>query len=109
MSSSPTSSPTPNEAKPTAEPKPKGSAATKTCLFDDGQGDYRIMAIREDGSFIFLPEVPGFESQRSARLYIRNSGDQFRGLQLAIVRFADFVAVEVQSNPVVSMNFKPRG
>ncbi|MEE8518697.1 MAG: hypothetical protein V3S98_06195 [Dehalococcoidia bacterium] len=66
------------------------------------------MAIRDDGSFIFLPEVPGFESQRSTRTYIKNSGDQFRGLQLAIVRFADFVAVEVRADPIVALNFKTR-
>lgn len=71
-------------------------------------GDYRILLIRDDASFTFPPEVPGFESQRTARLYIKNSGDLFRGMQLAIVRFADFVAVQVQSNPSVELNFKQR-
>jgi len=67
------------------------------------------MVIREDGSFIFPPEVPGFTTQRTARLYVKNSGDLFRGMQLAVVRFADFIAVEVQSSPVVRLNFKARG
>jgi hypothetical protein len=71
-------------------------------------GDYRILMLRGDGSFAFPPENPGFKSQREAQVFIRNSGDQFAQLQLAIVRFADFVSVLVQSTPKVALSFKPR-
>jgi hypothetical protein len=108
MSNSNTSEPTQRGPEPSSQSEPESSAASKTHLFDDGGGDYRILIMREDGSLIFPPEVPGFESQRTARLYVKNSGDLFRGMQLAIVRFADLVAVQVQSNPSVELNFKAR-
>jgi hypothetical protein len=72
-------------------------------------GDYRILVLREDGSFFFPPENPGFNTQREAQAYIKESGDQFAHLQMAIVRFADFISVMVQNRPRVELNFKPRG
>ncbi len=104
-SSSEATQPAPVSAKP---PKPVPSGETKATLFDDGMGDYRILMLRGDGSFAFPPDNPGFKSQRDAQIYIRNSGDEFANLQLAIVRFADFVSVLVQSTPKVALSYKPR-
>lgn len=81
---------------------------SRTSIFDDGDGDFRILAIRDDGSFTFLPEVPGFISERRAKSYIKNSGEQFARMQLAVVRFCEFIAVQVQTKATVEMSFKPR-
>ena len=117
MSDSTSTSDTQSEPSSTSDKRPAPPDETetsppiregRTTLFDDGQGDFRIMVIRDDGSFSFLPEVPGFGSYRRAVTWIKNSGDQLKNFQLAVVRFCDFVAVQVTQNPKVEMAFKAR-
>lgn len=85
-----------------------GTSKKRGSLFDDGQGDYRILAIRDDGSQVFLPEVPGFDAHRKAISHIRSHGEQFVGMQLAIVRYCDFVAPLVRPATNVELSIKPR-
>ncbi len=94
--------------KPLLPDEIETSVQGKPSLFDDGQGDFRILAIREDGSFTFLPDVPGFDSYRRAVAWVKNSGDQLKNFQIAVVRFCDFIAVQVATNPTVEMAFKTR-
>lgn len=77
-------------------------------LFDDGGGDYRILAIRTDDALAFVPDVPGFATHRSAVAYIRNAGEQFANMQLAVVRFCDFIAPTARTEVTMELSFKPR-
>lgn len=86
-------------------------------LFDDGMGDYRIYCIANaelvtrglaPGSLLPIPEVPGFETTADAMKYIRNSGNQFQGMQLMVLRGMEIVEVKVESNPRVTINAKPK-
>lgn len=71
-------------------------------------GDYRILTIRSDDAFAFIPDVPGFQTHREAVSYIRNAGEQFSNCQLAVVRFCDFVAPLAHTEVTMELSFKPR-
>jgi hypothetical protein len=103
----------PTQKQPDLENEPsaseQGSRTSKRgTLFDDGMGDYRILAIRSDEAMTFIPDVPGFLNHRTALAYIRNAGEQFSNMQLAVVRFCDFVAPVAHTEVTMELSFKPR-
>lgn len=71
-------------------------------------GDYRILAIRTDDALAFVPDTCGFDSHRQAISYIKNSGEQFANMQLAVVRFCDFVAPTARTEVTMELSFKAR-
>ncbi len=103
-----------------AVPKPrrKQQRRNRYQCFDDGEGDYRIMAIastqkaEEHGipptSFLHLPDVPGFECLADAKKYLRNSAGDLEGLQLIIIRGFQIFKVEVENKPRIKLTAKVR-
>ena len=111
MSDSSSSEPTQKQPAPENEPSasgPESKTSLRGTLFDDGMGDYRILAIRTDDAFAFVPDVPGFSTHRAAVSNIRNAGEQFSNMQLAVVRFCDFVAPTARTEVTMELSFKPR-
>lgn len=67
------------------------------------------MVIRSDSAFAFVPGVPGFPSHRAAVAYLKNRGaEKLSNMQLAIVRFCDFVAPVARTAVTMELAFKPR-
>lgn len=92
---------------------PKRGRKKKAPLFDDGQGDWRILAIMgadhpHPGCLVFIPEVPGFDSRSKAITHIKKNANQFQRMQVMIARITDIIAVQIDPNPSVNLNFKPR-
>lgn len=103
-----------------AQPKPRKrtNRGRRYDLFDDGEGDYRIMAIVSSQyaqdhdippkSYLHLPNVPGFRSTAEARKWIREHGSDLQGLQVIILRGHHIMAVEVEQTPRITVKEKAR-
>lgn len=100
---------------PKKERKPRqGSKVFK--LFDDGGGDFRLYEIVAEGDSRKLPAgvlvpVPGFggfESAIEVQKAVRASGEKLTGKQVLIMRGIQIIRIELQTQPRVMIQSKPR-
>ncbi len=113
MTTTPAAIETPtDEAVPV--PKPRPTAGNRYQLFDDEEGDYRILEIAPagkdipKGSLMPIAEVPGFTDTASAKKFIRASGELFEGKQLMIIKGIEICSVQVETVSKVAVNFKQK-
>lgn len=99
--------------KPPRKPR-QGSKVFK--LFDDGGGDFRLYEIVGEGDARKLPAgvlvpVPGFggfESAIEAQRAVKTSGEKLTGKQVLILRGVQIIRIELQTQPRVMIQSKPR-
>ena len=106
---------TPSDGTPTPLKKNR-KPRQRMRLFDDGKGDFRVFEIIPPGhssglpagSLVQIPEMGGFESAVLAKRGVRTSGDVLVGKQCMILRGIEIVRVEVETQPRVRIESKPK-
>lgn len=110
-----TDTPTDSPAPPSTGPRKVPSRGSRKRVLGDGEGDYCIYQIMQDGnqhkmprgSLVPIPNTPRFVDSGKAKQWIaKESGDRLVGMELMIFKACEILSLVVDSKPRVIVQSK---